>query len=787
MKRIIVPIVIFYIIGIIIGLYKLSSIALFFFAFFIISIFFIKKTSKPNITIKEILVFFICMIVGIFHIKFYNNYWENTYKNLNVNNIIGEVINLEKENSYQKTLKIRILNNKEKNKSILLKITNKQKLFNEIQIGDKIIFNGEFQEIEIQRNTGGFNYKEYLKSKNIFGILKLKNGRIVENNGISIYTIKNAIIKNIYQKLKKEDADFCLALTIGYKASLNEEIKENFSKINLSHMLAISGLHISYLMIFINLILKPIKSKHKSIILILFLIFFSKITGSVPSVNRVCLSFILSLIAPFLYRKSDTIVTLAVSAIIMLVQNPYVIKDLSFIFSYIGTIGIIIIYPLIKEKLEIFLVNKKIVLLLSNIKIKWLSIIVNKIFNYCLDVSLVTISANILLLPLIIYNFNSISFLFIVSNIIIGPIFIICVILSFFIVLISMLPIKIDKIISNLYSLTVNLVLILSEKISIIDFCNITICTPKLYTMFVIYLIIFIWIYFQKNYYFRDKLIKKVIVLAKKHFTVKEICFLVVIIITIFVSLNIKINHLRIYFVDVGQGDCTVVITPHNKKILIDGGGVKSDEYNVGKEILIPYLLDRGIKKIDFIIISHFDTDHVGGLLTVMEELKVKNIIISKQTEVSDNYEKFKTLVKEKNINVIFVKQGDKLKIENNLYFDIIWPNNSKVINENILNNNSIVCKLNYKNFSMLFTGDIEEIAEKQILQEYKNNVQLLKSTILKVAHHGSKTSSTQEFVEMVTPKIALIGVGKNNKFGHPNDGVIKRLENLRYGNISNR
>ncbi len=214
---------------------------------------------------------------------------------------------------------------------------------------------------------------------------------------------------------------------------------------------------------------------------------------------------------------------------------------------------------------------------------------------------------------------------------------------------------------------------------------------------------------------------------------------------------------------------------------------MKSDEYNVGKKILIPYLLDRGIKKIDFIIISHFDTDHVGGLLTVMEELKVKNIIISKQTEVSDNYEKFKTLVKEKNINVIFVKQGDKLKIDNNLYFDIIWPNNSKVINENILNNNSIVCKLNYKNFSMLFTGDIEEIAEKQILQEYKNNVQLLKSTILKVAHHGSKTSSTQEFVEMVTPKIALIGVGKNNKFGHPNDGVIKRLENLRYRNISNR
>ena len=182
----------------------------------------------------------------------------------------------------------------------------------------------------------------------------------------------------------------------------------------------------------------------------------------------------------------------------------------------------------------------------------------------------------------------------------------------------------------------------------------------------------------------------------------------------------------------------------------------------------------------------------LDGLLKVMDELKVKTVVISKQGEDSENYQKFKEIVKRKKIKVMIIGRNSnmdstRLQIEDDLYFEILWPNNSKVINENILNNNSIVCKLNYKNFSMLFTGDIEEIAEKQILQEYKNNVQLLKSTILKVAHHGSKTSSTQEFVEMVTPKIALIGVGKNNKFGHPNDGVIKRLENLRYGNISNR
>ena len=108
----------------------------------------------------------------------------------------------------------------------------------------------------------------------------------------------------------------------------------------------------------------------------------------------------------------------------------------------------------------------------------------------------------------------------------------------------------------------------------------------------------------------------------------------------------------------------------------------------------------------------------------------------------------------------------------------ILWPE-QKQIQENILNNNSIVCKLVYKNFSMLFTGDIEEVAEKQIIANYKNS-RILDSTVLKVAHHGSKTSSIQEFLEVVKPKIALIGVGDKNKFGHPNNEVIERLQNLR-------
>lgn len=164
------------------------------------------------------------------------------------------------------------------------------------------------------------------------------------------------------------------------------------------------------------------------------------------------------------------------------------------------------------------------------------------------------------------------------------------------------------------------------------------------------------------------------------------------------------------------------------------------------------------------------------GILYLVNEIKVKNIIIGKQFENTENYKKFIEIVKKKHIKVNVVEQGVKFNIEKNIFFDVLWPNSMQEISENVINNNALVCKLNYKNFTMLFTGDIEEKAEKILVSNYKNT-NILESKILKVAHHGSNTSSTQEFLELVKPKIALIGVGKNNTFGHPNDEVIERIK----------
>lgn len=190
------------------------------------------------------------------------------------------------------------------------------------------------------------------------------------------------------------------------------------------------------------------------------------------------------------------------------------------------------------------------------------------------------------------------------------------------------------------------------------------------------------------------------------------------------------------------------------------------------------YLLDRQIKKVDYLIISHFDSDHCKNSVEIIEKLKVKNLVITKQTKESNEFKETISKASEKKVNIIVVQKGDTIKIDKDTYFEILWPNNEKIIKENPLNNNSMVAKMYYKTITVLFTGDIEEKAEKQILNEKID----IKSTILKIAHHGSKTSSTEEFLKYVNCKIALIGVGKDNKFGHPNEEIIKRLENN--GNI---
>ncbi len=762
-------IVIAWIIGIILGLYlqiSIASFVLFISLILLIFIIFEKKILKfikskkikayysvLNVHIK-ILIFLVILIVAFAQIKYYEGIFENKYKNIKEDDeisIIGTIVSDPQEKEYKTKyiLKIDTINSNKKYKNTKVILYTK-KGEETLKYGDKIELVGNFKLAQERRNPGGFDYRFYLKTKKIYGIVTTKNTKKLKENNVNIISMianKTAnVIKNQSKKLlKNKEACLLIGLLIGDTDEIDEETKEDFRNSNLTHMLAVSGLHVSYVLLGVNYIITKVKihKKLSKIIVMLLILFFILVTGATPSVLRAGTMTIYLIIGGIFYRRISVFSSLNLSLLVIIIMNPYCLFDVGLQLSYAGTIGIVYLYPIIKEK----------------------------IYNKANSI-LITISANIVIIPIMLYNFNTISLTFFISNLLAGPIIGIIIILGFSIIIISLIFFPIANIFSKILNLLIILFLNTAKACENLPLSKIFIITPTLKFIFLYYcLLAFIIVKERTQIRINIKLKNKVI----------AILIILVIINPIKYFSNIKQSNLKIYFVDVGQGDSTCIVTPKNKVILIDGGGNSKDEnYDIGKQTLLPYLLDKKINKIDYCIVSHFDSDHCGGLMYILKNLKVKNIIIGKQYEEYENYKEFIKIAKDKKINIRVVEAGEKITIEKNLYIDVLWPiNREKMVIQNAINNNSLVFKLRYINFSMLFTGDIEEIAEKEILDNYKENTELLKSTILKVAHHGSKTSSTKEFINIVKPKYAVIGVGKDNKFGHPSNVTIENLKTI--------
>ena len=389
---------------------------------------------------------------------------------------------------------------------------------------------------------------------------------------------------------------------------------------------------------------------------------------------------------------------------------------------------------------------------------------------YLIENTYVTLSATLLIFPIILYYFNMISLNLLLANLLLGPILGVSIMLGFIVLSVSLISMPVAQILGWIWQLPLKFITKATAVIAKLPMANITVVTPRNITIAAIYIIIALLIVFMKN---------------KKQIIIKKI-IPIVISVTLILNFTADINwkgDLKIYFVDVGQGDSTYICTPKGTKIFIDGGGSREPEkYDVGKKILLPYILDRRVKKIDYIIVSHFDSDHCQGLEQVLQTIKVKNIIIGKQASICKEFEKIMDICSRKKINVIKVKRGGKVEIDKSLYFEILHPSD-KMLDDGKggLNANAIVAKMYYKpkngkKFTMLFTGDIEKDAEKELVKEYGKK---LKVDILKVAHHGSKTSSIEEFLKLAMPETALIGVGQRNTFGHPNEGVLQRLKEI--------
>lgn len=626
MNRPILIVVIGYIIGIIWGIYFKVSIFPFYFLLFLIYIIiklpykkrkfkilstkryfrYIKLIFKINIIITIIISSFISNTI----IKILENKYENLYhegENLNISAI---VIGNKQEKDYYDRYKIKVTDGKYKNTQLYINVSKKKQL----EYGDKIILKGEFKEPTKARNYNGFNYKQYLKTLKIYGTVKAEKIEILTKNKANpiMQIVNKAFLKiknNIEKTYSDKMAKIILGVMLGDTTEIDDETKEDFANSNISHVLAVSGLHISYIILLATKSTKGIFGKRQSkIIASIILGIYMAITGFSISVIRASIMGILTCMAFVVYRKSDTLNNIAISALIILISNPYNLISISFLLTYGGTLGIIYFQPVIEKIIKSFKIRNR--------KWKYIYLRVQRKCENIISIISVSISAQIIIVPIMALYFNTAGLGFLITNLLLSCIIGIIVIGGFIQILISLISIKAGIALAKIIEIPLYGIIIISK----INIANFKVITPDIYQVILYYFTVCILAYLYKIFNQRhcsitQERIKNTLYLLRYKLRpcFKKIRILIIILVIVFYSINKIPDNLKIYFIDVGQGDSTLIVTPNNKKILIDGGG--SSSYDVGKNTLLPYLLDRKIKKIDYMLISHFDNDHVRRII----------------------------------------------------------------------------------------------------------------------------------------------------------------------------
>ena len=513
--------------------------------------------------------------------------------------------------------------------------------------------------------------------------------------------------KNIFINLKEKIKNYVSfnkylkLFIIGDKTSLNESY-ENYKDIGVAHLLAISGMHVSIFISIIKNILFFLSNKCKNLIISLVLLFYSFIVGFTASILRATLFFIINSSLDYFDIKVSKIKILIITIFILILFNPFIIFNIGFLYSFLCSLSIILIKKFLSK-------------------------------NYLKNLFIITLFTMLFTLPVTINLNYEINLIVFISNFILIP-YVSLFLFPFALVLLFF------PFLNNIFSFFCLIMEKTAYYLNLINFTKIII--PKFNIVYIIiyYIFLILFIYYFKKRYF--------IYLIIFIFFVKIIPF--------FNSSNI------ITFFDVGQGDSSTIISSFQKEvILIDTGGIINK--NVSNDIIL-YFKSKGISKINYLILTHGDYDHMGEAINLVENFKVEKVIFNCGEFNELEQDLIKVLDKKKIPYYSCIKE---LNIDNNkLYF----LNNKDYGNEND-NSNVIYTELN--KYKFLFMGDAGVEVEEDLIEKYN----LKDIAVLKVGHHGSKTSSSEEFIDEINPKYSIISVGKNNRYGHPNKGVIDNLE----------
>lgn len=652
-----------------------------------------------------------------------------------------------------------------------------------IKIGDILEIDGEIATFEQARNPGNFDQKKYYQRQGVSvgvwadrTVVKAGNERTwAEELKENLYQFRKAWKLRLYDAMGEREAGVLSAMLLGDKEQLDGDIKELYQVSGIGHILAISGLHLSLIGIGIYKLVRRISGSYPvgGGFGIAFLALYVLMIGETVSVCRAFIMLLFRIGADITGRSYDGVTALSAAALVVLLRSPLSVYDAGFWLSFGAVTALYLVQPAFLElPLQSF----------------WASV-----------------SIQLVILPVLLHSYYAIPTYSMFLNLLVLPLMSVILVGAVAGSVLIFAPFGIGNIVLR----AVSAVLLLYEKLC--DFAvglplaQIVTGKPERWQIAVYYaaLASALWVYRR----IRKGTVKK----CKENLQSREKNsqlrkrnpqlggrLLPVAIFSVGILLFIypvgRSGKLTITMLDVGQGDCLFVRGPTGDTYLIDGGS--SDVKNVAKYRIEPFLKSQGVKELDYVFVSHGDADHINAVAEMLERKKVgigiKTLVLPTQSVWDEALTNLAVSADERHVHVAAAEPGQKVT-EEKLSLTCMLPcgDADEDTNENVSENvskekldlvdteignaSSMVLKLSYGTFDMLFTGDLEGGGEenlKALLEESESQVE-----VLKVAHHGSKNSTSEEFLELLKPQAALISAGQKNRYGHPHEETLERLK----------
>ena len=627
------------------------------------------------------------------------------------------------------------------------------------QVGDGIQLTGSIREFHDYGNPGRMNTVISNKAKGICGRATISKYSLVieprQENSLARLAeqVRNKYEAYMAQAMPKQDAAAIFAMLFGGYQGIRPELLEAFTVTGIVHILSVSGSHITLMAGTANIVGRFLHMSPRATAALAtgVILFYSLLAGAIPPVIRSALMGILTLLALTAGRERDAQHILGLVALGLLLYSPLWLFDISFQLSFGATAGLLYLAPPLRERLR------------------------KKLPVFVADSLAVTIGAQLSVLPIIAWYFNVLSLSSLLANLLIAPIVEWIIVAGLLAGLLASLIPMAGKVVFLLASVVLGLVYELSRWVAALPGSQ-------------IYMPTFIWwggmlYYMGLGWLIIDgehrKRLMSCVGMGRKLRDSKgwQAVFLLGMLVMIFCCWQMWCNNkeMQVHFIDVGQGDSALVITPHGRAFMVDTGGVREGSYDIGSRVDVPYLLHYGVEKLDYIFLTHAHDDHAGGVKGILTKIPVGAIGIGHEG-AGDYLQTFGTgeLGKIKKL-LVPLQEGSSIELDG-VRIDMLYSPESRTVQESHLqatgNEFSNLIRVSYGEASFLFTGDLVAEQEQQVLANGTN----VASTVLKVGHHGSRTSSSKEFLTAVNPGWAVISCGYNNSFGHPHKEILNRL-----------